>query len=287
MIRDIRKLDDSIKQEYGCILGSLLINLKDIDVFQMEAYYQALAYIQVSKRERKKILDFLLNTQKEENALQARVDTLLKKVKGQERDVLRFTLMEDLVSIIKANHYMSEDKKELIEKFQQQLLITDEQMKVFEGDPSKKSVLPLDDQGSRNKEQIKEQCGKWLSIGIPLTFLYFSRYNAYRHDFKSFALVKLEKKLYPQNTYVSLIKSMILSGVLYKGINWSLNRQKKKHHKLERMLIEESQEIKVLATKYLTEDLNYCKRMLKTSSLREDQKNFVMVMEKTQNFINP
>ncbi len=286
MIRDIRKLDGDIKQEYGLILSSLLKNLKDTDVFQINALYKVMAYIQIPKKHRKKILDFFMNSGIEEPSVQRSIDSLLSRVKGQERDILRFTLMQDILSVLTANHYVSEDEKELIEKIQHHLQITDEQMQVFEGELNQTGELALRTKISDKKILFKRKISKCIAIGIPLALLYYSPHNAYRHNFKSFALLQIDKKINPQKSVFSLGKYLVLGGILYKGVIWGVNQKRKKQDKLEKMLTEESQQLKNLGRKYLEEDLAYCEKIHGRNVLNDNQIRFTILMEKTLKFIN-
>ena len=286
MVRDIRKLDVDIKQEYGLVIASLFKNLMDADVFQMRAFYKILAYIQVPKKHRKKILNFLISDEPDEESLQNRIEYMLNKLKGQERDILRFTLMEDLLVMATANSYMSEEKKALLEKVQEYLLITDEQMKIFEKELEPNGGLSLRENNSDKKNLFKNKLSKGMAIGVPLFFLYYSPHNAYRHNFSSFALLQLDKKLNPQKSLYTLGNYLILGSVLYSLVVWGLNQRDRRNNKLKKILLEETQQLINRSKKYLEEDLSYFEKSLKKSPVNEVQNNYKILMEKTLKIIN-
>lgn len=286
MIRDIRKLDGDTRQQYGLILANLMKNIKDTDVFQMKAFYKVMAYIRIPKNNRKKIIDYFIKNEAKSIDLQKSIDALLSKVKGQERDILRFSLMQDIVSVMMANHYLSEEKKELLEKIQNQLHITDEQMRIFEEELDTEGKLSLNENDVDKKTLVKRKISKYISVGIPLTLLYYSAHNAYRHNFKSFALLQVDKKINPRKSIFSLGKYLVLGGVLYKGLNWGANHKRRSQDKLGKMLAEESRQLINLGRKYLEEDLNYCEKMHGRNILSDNQIRFKLLMEKALMLIN-
>lgn len=286
MVRDIRKLDGDIKQEYGLFLANLIKNLRDSDVFQMKAFYKVLAYIQLPKKYRKKILDLFLSNQVKERFIEDSLDSLLSKVKGQERDILRFTLMQDILSVTMANHYVSEEKKNYLEKIQHVLQITDDQMGIFEDELDQKGKVNLGGNSSDKIVLVKKQISKCLAIGVPLAFLFYSPYNAFNHNFKSFALLQIDKKLNPQKPFSSLGKYLILGGILYKGITWGVSQRTKNQNKLKKMLAEETQELINRSKKYLVEDLAYCENVLRKNNLNDSQIEYKILMEKSMKLIS-
>lgn len=281
MVRDIRKLDMEAKEEYGFILGNLLLQLKDVDTFQMEEFYKVLAYIELPKKHRKKLVELLLSNKKQGVFWGSHLESLLNKVKGQERDILRLTLMEDLLSVATANHYMYEDKKTLLEDLKEQLLISDEQMRIFFQEPNQKYGLSIKDKSPDMTSQGKKIVSKCLALGIPLSLLYFSQHNAYRHNYKSFTLLKLQRTLNPRNGVLRLAKYLVLGGVLYKGALWGMNRKYRNQEKVEKMLKKESKELYHRGKKYLEEDLYHVSKILGNKTANKHQENFIMMMEKT------
>jgi len=280
MIRDIRNLDEDIKQEYGLILADLFNSLKDKDVFQMKAFYEVLAYIQIPKKHRRKIMDFFLKNETIENSIDGSLDSLLSKVKGQERDILRFTLMQDIISVTMANLYVSEDKKERLEKIQRLLQITDEQMNIFEGELEKNGELNPRESKPDKILLLKRNISKYLAVGVPIALLFYSSHNAYNHSFKSFALLQLDKKINPRKSYYSLGKYLMFAGILYKGITWGASQKIKNQNKLEKMLKEESVELINRSKKYMEEDLAYYEKSLRKIDLNDSQIEFKILMEK-------
>ncbi|NBG89500.1 hypothetical protein [Isachenkonia alkalipeptolytica] len=222
-----------------------------------------------------------MSSEEEEISLEKSVNSLLNKVKGQERDILRFTLMQDILSISTANHYMSEDKRELLEWVQKQLLISDEQMKIFNGELNQESGLASKTKEVDRWKAYRSNFSKCLAMGIPLTFLYYSQHNAYRHDFKSFALLQIDKKINPRKSYVSLGKYLLLGGVLYTGVLWGMNQKKRHQEKLEKMLETESKNLISRGKRYLEEDLIFCQKIFRKDTLNENQINFKILMDKT------
>ena len=285
MIRDIRKLDGVIKKEYCLILAGLMKNLEDVDVFQMKAFYKMMAYIQVPKKHRKEVIDFLIEEESQEWYYKNEIESLLTKVKGQERDILRFTLMQDIIEILTANDYVPVELENLLKELQLLLKISDEQRVVFEESLSS-SELNITNKKVDRKEIIKRELSKYIALGIPLGLLYYSPHNAFRHSFKSFALLQIDKKINQNKLLYSLGKYVVLGGLLYKGINWGLNQKYKNSDKLEKMLMEESKQLKNLGRKYLEEDLAYCEKTIGKKAVKNQELRLNMIMEKTLKYMD-
>ncbi len=286
MVRDIRKLDGEIKQEYGLILASIIKNLKDSDVFQMSAFYKVLAYIQLPKKLRKKIMDCFISNETKSVDLLNHIDLLLSKVKGQERDILRFSLMQDILSVTTANHYLTDEKKELLKEIQNQLKISDEQMKIFEDEIDTAGNFSASEKDIDKRMFFKRKISKGMAIGIPLVFLYYSPHNAYHHDFKSFALLQIDNKINPKKSVFSLGKYLVLGGILYKSISWGITQRKRNQNKLEKMLQNESRQITNRGREYLEEDISYYDKVLRKSNLSDKQVEFKIIIDKTLKFMN-
>ncbi len=127
-IRDLVDLSNEIKVQYFKILLHMAEIDGELNLFELIKLYELMARIKVPQKERIYLLKGAANGSEDPVKI---CRTILGLLSGQERNILRFSLMKDLIIIMYADYHASPEERELFEELQVLLEINEDQLKIF------------------------------------------------------------------------------------------------------------------------------------------------------------
>lgn len=170
-VRDLEEMPSQIKKDYCKILSLMITTEEEIDQFKMAEFYRLMAKMKVNHETRIEILNFIKDDETIENILQR----LYSELNGEEKNIVRFSLMKDLITLSKASCLESSEKQTFLNNAQKLLDISETQMKFFEEEYKRdKLYFKKDIENNIVEKVIVETIAHATALGIPLTAVFLS-----------------------------------------------------------------------------------------------------------------
>lgn len=107
MVREPKNMPAEIRLTYGKLLGLMILAQQRPEAIAMQEFYRALRKIEMKDKDRQVIFEYMMDPDESASSL---IQVMMSIKEEQERNLLRFSLLEDLYRIMKADFY--EDKEE-------------------------------------------------------------------------------------------------------------------------------------------------------------------------------
>jgi len=277
VIKDIRHLSKEIRFMYGKVLFAGVMELEDLDSKIIEEFYRVLSYIELPNRERKKIFEWYQTITGAKNMVETLINyypLMVENLNEQEESIMGYMLLEDTYHIVYGNSFETEEKVQLLDELMKFLNIKEEQFNHFD---ISKSLLGKTEEIS--KRTLSKSISALTGLGLPLLFLYHSKHNAYRHDFKSFSFLQIEKKFRKDLQYNSLGKILVSGlGICY-GMKWIMDRKHREELKTHKLLQQEEDNTRKMMDKMILEDKKWFSQN-SNAAMNSNLKNFKMHLMK-------
>jgi hypothetical protein len=187
---------------------------------------------------------------------------ILEGLDDQEINILRFSLIKDLLIIMRADYYEGLEEKKFLEKTKKILQISEEHMKFFEEEYLNDKIffeqIIIDDR----KEYIKKEfIAGAAALGIPLTIMYpasiFGDYRLFK------AKTPYWKKKREKVSAQRLGATILMSIFSYKSVKWILDQKKRKDLRFKELVFDEALKTHERAVEYIIKDLKYIENKIK------------------------
>ncbi|KAB3529264.1 hypothetical protein [Alkaliphilus serpentinus] len=253
-IRPLEKLPSKIKLDYCKLLSLMVIVDGEINQLKMAAFYRLIANIKLPSGKRENLIDFIFSENKENIKLLA--NSVLTDLSDQERNILRFSLIKDLLIIKEADYVETKEENQLLDEMIILFEITREQLQFIEEELKKDEDFYHEGEGPK-RSLVKSTLAKASAIGIPLTALYFS--GSFRGlgplglitGIMGIGRLKGNKK-----SYLSGILFTILLGFgSYYGIKWLIHTKDRRELRIISLYKDKMSEIHKKALYYAEVDL--------------------------------
>lgn len=283
-IRSLENMPLNIKFAYSKILSFMISTDNNYNQLKMAEFYRIINKIQLPSRERIQLMNFIMK--KEVDFLQVCKEVDLDKyLNDQEKNIFRFSLMKDLIIIMKADYIETEDEKSLLEGIQNYFNISAEQLSFFEEEYELDRCF-FDDSISNDqfKNIVKNTISTATALGIPLTAIYYSG------TFKGLGLLGtvsglralgMKRKTGKYSFLLGLGTSIALGIATYKAMNYILDIKKDEKAKLAQLMKENMENLHEGAKNVLYEDIQYF-----THRMMEDKEKNMQSVDDTLKLIN-
>ncbi|AKL94244.1 tellurite resistance protein TerB [Clostridium aceticum] len=256
-VRELRELPQEIKHNYFNVLFTMANIDEKINPLELAELYRFMAKMQLEKEERKVLLKQLY---KSENNLENLCKNLYRGLNEQEKNIVRFSLIRDLMLLMKSDYYEAQEETDLFNQIKVLLNITEEHMVWFN---EEKALYQDTSNKPLSYEGIEETVLMATAIGVPLTTFLFS------DSFKKNPFL-LKKSSHKRRLRTDLLRSIAIGGVSYHSLKWWLRRRKKKSMSLQQCMIEEVEKLQERAKRYMALDLQHLQQ-----SLQWAEENFI------------
>ncbi|SCY64557.1 hypothetical protein [Alkaliphilus peptidifermentans] len=252
-VRPLEKLPSRTKLIY-CKLLSLMVTVEgELNQLKLAELYRLMANIKLPSSKREQIIEYIITPNKE--SLELICQAAINDLNQQEKNILRFSLMKDLMIIMGADYSESKEEREYISEIQKIYEITEEQLEFFKNEYRTDQVFTdLKD----TKLFVKHTAAKAMAIGIPITAIYFSGTFKGLGPFGILSgLLGLSKmKSHKKESYLAgLVISIIMGFATYHSLKWIIDYNSKKNLKLQLLLKEEMRKIQDRGIRYISEDI--------------------------------
>lgn len=252
-VRDLQAMPAETKLRYFKVLFSMALIDGELNQLEAMELYRLMGKIKILQKER---LDLLNNM---DAFLENIIDickTLLEGLNDQEKNILRFSLMKDLIIIMGADYYQSPAEIELFSKIRTFFQITEEQLYYFQEEYREdRSFFDEDSEKSVTVNRLEERILTAAALGIPIGALYIKKCRD-KNDY--FFFYRGKKEL----SAIDLLKALTIGVVTYKGLKWLLKMKTNKKETLKQCLYKECLKIQDRAIRYLVKDRRYFQEKL-------------------------
>lgn len=273
-VKSLEFMSTERKIAYAKILALMLsLNLIEDKVI---AFYRLLSQIRLNTESRMILLSYINNPK--DDMANLCMDTL-KDLNEQEKNIVRFSLMKDLIILTRAGEVASLGEKKLFNKIKELFLVPDEYIGYFEEEYEQDQMFlneNLDDTDILRCAQ--EQIALTSSLGIPATYLYYKGYLKEVLDYKKSSDIMLRlqrlgliKRKRKKVKLTDLVIAVSLGVLSYSVANLMINKKIDTENELNEMIFERAQKLHNRAISYLTRDIEYIKNNLNSTEDSEEK----------------
>lgn len=252
-IRELNNMPSQTKLKYCKILFIMAGVDEKISSLEMTELYRLMANIKLPQDKRISLLE---NMDKPKEEIKDLNDSLFDGLNHQERNILRFSLVKDLIIIMRADYYESHKEKELFHQLKYLLSITEEQLSLIEEEYEEDMVFFHQEIAeTKARKRFKEIVSTTTALGIPIATLYLK--GSFEKDaciFKSSFRKRSNKK--------DILKAIAIGAASYNVVKWWLGRKTNEQLLMKEYILKDCSNLQERAIAYLKRDINHIQRYL-------------------------
>ncbi|SDK14441.1 hypothetical protein [Natronincola ferrireducens] len=246
-VRGLEDMPPYTKLNYFKILIIMANTNGEVTQLEMVELYRLMAKNKLSQVDRLVLLSWM--EEERHNQLLELCDNLYEELNDQEKNIIRFSLIKDLIIIMGADNYEAPEEMELFNKMKEIFCITEEQLGFLKEEyETDKTFFAEETTDNSWYDKFEETFLTATAIGVPITVLYYQ--GSFKREWS------LCRRLYRKPTLPgNIAKAVVLGGASYKMLKWFLEGKRKKAHKLKEALFEAASKVHERADDYLTKDI--------------------------------
>jgi uncharacterized tellurite resistance protein B-like protein len=166
--REPGKMPQEIRLAYAKILSLMLTATPHPESAVVVAFYRAMQELNLKERDRRAVLEFMLSPDAEAGTL----CSILMEAQGEEeRNLLRFTLLEDLYGMLMADHYEGDEETAFLIRMAKKLAIRQEHIDqvrlMYESENAYLPAMPQRTLGHKVfRQTLAGVVGLWVPLGM-------------------------------------------------------------------------------------------------------------------------
>ncbi|WP_026477165.1 hypothetical protein [Alkaliphilus transvaalensis] len=255
-VRPIDKMPVENKLPYCKLLALMVGKDQPINQLKLAELYRLMANIRVATNTREAILNFLVEPTGEVKEL---CQEMLQNLNHQEKNILRFSLIKDLIIIVGADYVQMPEEKELLKEIEEILEITEEQKQFLKEEYQQDQTLEEGFVENKLSNQIvDETISKALALGIPLAAIYFGgQIRGFGPLGTLLGLEQIGGKRYTKKYSSAVGLGLIILGAFstYHLVKWGLSFNRDDERELKELIHEKMSTIHQRAIQYLKRDI--------------------------------
>lgn len=263
MNKNIRSLEDmplNIKFLYSNILSSMVCAGGSYNQLKLAGFYRIINKIQLPLKERIQLMNSIITKKVDFMAMCEKLD-LDDYLNDQEKNIFRFSLMKDLIIIMKSDYVDTNNEKKLLIDIQNYFHISDEQFSFFSREYESDRRFFDDTADDRELKNIAvNTVSTAAALGIPLIIL---NYSGTFKGLGTFGIISglrslgMKKRTKKGSILLGLTSSILLSIMTYKIIKYILNVKKDEKTKLIQLMKEDIEKLHEGTKDIIYEDIEY------------------------------
>jgi len=263
MKKDIRNLENmppNIKFIYSKILSLMTFINGNYNQLKIAEFYRIINKIQLPSSNRIDLMSIIIEKEMDFDQISIQID-LDEDLDDQEKNIFRFSLIKDLIIIMKSDYIETEDEKKLLKNIQNHFNISNEQLSFFyEEYELDRCFFDNNISDSKLKKTTQKIVSTATALGIPLTVIYCSgnfKGLGFLGAISGLRTLGMKRKTGKYSLILGVSTSIALGIVTYKSIEYILHIRKDEKTKLAH-LMKENMEVLHETTKHsLYNDIEY------------------------------
>ena len=252
-IRGLEEMPSEVKLQYFKVLFAMARIDGKLNQLEAMELYRLMSKVKLQQKERLHLLDTIEGNSEEIINISK---TIMEDFEDQERNILRFSLMKDLIIIMSADYHQSPEEKELFSKIKVILQITEEQLEFFQDEYEKDKIF-IDEDCTHSicSQRLEKRILTATAIGIPVGALYIKKKET-KKCYCFFYRDRIEL------SGMDVLKAISLGFISYQGLKWLFRIKTNKEEILNKYLHKECLRIQERAIRYLITDRSYFEQKL-------------------------
>lgn len=248
-IRGLDNMPFSTKLKYCKILFIMAGTDKNITSLEITELYRLMANIKLPQDKRIMLLSDMDTSQGE---LKDICNNIFDGLNHQERNILRFSLIKDLIIVMRADHYESPQEREIFYQIKYLLSITEEQLSLIE-EEYEEDILFYHQGITENKgRRMQELISITTAVSVPIASLYIK--ESVRKDT---CIFKKPFRFRSKKHQKDILKSIAIGAISYNVVKWWLGRRVNEEELMQGYVLKRCTNIQERAIDYLKKDINY------------------------------
>jgi len=259
-IRNLENMPPNIKFIYSKILSLMTFINDNYNQLKIAEFYRIINKIQLPSSNRIDLMSIIIEKEMDFDQISIQID-LDEDLDDQEKNIFRFSLIKDLIIIMKSDYIETEDEKKLLKNIQNHFNISNEQLSFFyEEYELDRCFFDNNISDSKFKKTTQKIVSTATALGIPLTVIYCSgnfKGLGFLGAISGLRTLGMKRKTGKYSLILGVSTSIALGIVTYKSIEYILHIRKDEKTKLAH-LMKENMEVLHETTKHsLYNDIEY------------------------------
>jgi len=255
-IRNLENMPSNIKSIYSKILSLMTFINGNYNQLKIAEFYRIINKIQLPSSNRIDLMSIIIEKEMDFDQISTQID-----LDDQEKNIFRFSLIKDLIIIMKSDYIETEDEKKLLKNIQNHFNISNEQLSFFyEEYELDRCFFDNNISDSKFKKTTQKIVSTATALGIPLTVIYCSgnfKGLGFLGAISGLRTLGMKRKTGKYSLILGVSTSIALGIVTYKSIEYILHIRKDENTKLAH-LMKENMEVLHETTKHsLYNDIEY------------------------------
>jgi uncharacterized tellurite resistance protein B-like protein len=125
--REPADMPQQLRLAYAKALGLLFLAERQHESTKMMELYRAMNTLQLTDRDRKAVIEFIMSP---DTSAESLCQMVMETTDIQEKNLLRFSMLEDLYRLMMADHYISEEEAAVFNRMTELLQIQEEHVEL-------------------------------------------------------------------------------------------------------------------------------------------------------------
>ncbi len=266
MSRNIRapeNMPSDVKYLYGRLLCIMVCTDNDYNQLKLAEFYRIINKIQLPPEKRIQLINSIITKQTDFVTIFKGKDLneyLDEHLNDQEKNIFRFSLMKDLIIIMRADYVVTNNEKELLEGIQDYFHISDEQLVFFDREyKSDRSFFDDTADCLKSGNTTIETVSTAAALGIPLAVLNYSEtFGRLGRPGRVSGFKSIGKRRTDKGSFILGLATSILLGVAtYKITKYILSIKKDEKAELALLVKEDIEKLHESTKDIIHDDIEY------------------------------
>ncbi len=259
-IRGLENMPLNIKFLYGKLLSMMICMDDGCSQLKLAEFYRIINKIRLPFKERIQLLNSIVTEKTDFSTVCKDID-LDRYLNDQEKNIFRFSLMKDLIIIMKSDYVETNNEKKLLEDIQDYFHVSDEQLTFFNKEyESDRCFFDDATDGGEFKNIVANTISTAVALGIPLVVLNYSgtfRGLGALGIISGLKAMGKRKRKSKGSILLGLTASILLGITTYKITKYIFSARKDEKTKLMQLIKADIEELHESTKNIIYKDIEY------------------------------
>ncbi|HZK58143.1 MAG TPA: hypothetical protein VFD17_07515 [Clostridia bacterium] len=259
-IRSLESMPLNVKLLYGKLLSAMVLADNDHNQLRLAEFYRIINKIRLPSGERIQLLNSIITKKVDFSTIREEID-LDRYLNEQEKNIFRFSLMKDLIILMKSDYIETNNEKKLLRDIQNCFRVSDEQLSLFRKEYELDHSF-FDDVTNDHefRNVVINTVSTAAALGIPLVVLNYS--GTFKGlnvlgTISGLRTIGRKKRTGKGSILMGLTTSILLGITTYKIVKYIFSIRKDEKTKLVQLIKEDIEELHESTKSIIYKDIEY------------------------------